>query len=168
MIKNEEVKDSFLHSVYKKIKSKTSQCGFVGWLIFHIAFLAIFYANSYISTLMIKSENYNYHSLGLLLSFLIVIEFILFTDLKTNMTFHGFLRAKINNDKSVFKKIENIKAIARGKIFGSEITQESLKWIVDAYYLFSAVKIILMIVAMDKVFIYLNQPSIFNLFKLVI
>lgn len=168
MIKNEEVKDSFLHLVYKKIKSKTSQCGFVGWLIFHIAFLAIFYANSYISTLMIKSENYNYHSLGLLLSFLIVIEFILFTDLKTNMTFHSFLRANRNRSKSIFKRIENIKAIAREKLFGNELTHDSLKWIVEAYYLFSAVKIILMIVAMDKVFIYLNQPSIFNLFKLVI
>ena len=150
--------------IYHGIKESSKTWKWKGKSLFYVVFITTFSISAFLPPILKQSESFYMQSIGTILFFSIFIQFILFCDLKTTMSFYSIKNA-VRHDapKGFFQRLDNCKHwIKKHFISENESDNKSL------FFFYSFITLILMLLGMNKVFTLMDKPSLLNLLHLFI
>lgn len=157
------------HIFYDNIKEKSKGWKWKGKLSFHLFFIAFFAFSGFFGEYIKTTWIYPYQGLGVILQFSIFIQFILYADLKKTITFHSVMFSeKKESPKGIFDYFENLKYWIKSKICDTDSQKVNNNSIQFVFYLYSFLTLLITLIALDKVFVYFNNPSLIHLLKMII
>lgn len=150
--------------IYHNIKESSKSWKWKGKTLFYVVFITTFSLSAFLPPILKQSENLYMQSFGTILFFSIFIQFILFCDLKTTMSFYSIKNAVGHEKpKGFFQRLDNCKCwIKKHFISESESDNKSL------FLFYSFITLVLMLSGMNKVFTLMDKPSLLNLLHLFI
>lgn len=157
------------HRTYIKIAEKSKGWQWKGKLSFHLFFILLFAFSGFFGENVKTHFLYPYNGLGVLLQYSIFIQFLIYADFKKTITFNSVMVSKYHeNPKNIMHIAENIKYYIKQRICDSTIEKENQSNISFVFYLYSFITLFLTMIALDKVFLFFNQPSLIHLLKILL